>query len=189
MCPSVTPLSRTAEDIFWTTKLYASKFGMMVHHYDSECHAKRLGSREYLSLLIYSEPLNRSSWNLVWCCIIMTWSVMQKGWVPIFKVKVTLRAHILSNPVSSIYISFATRFGMVVYHHESECGWQFWIAILKTLATLRAALWAALWTSCGRALSCERWVARLWPHYELHCGLAVGELWAVSGGWPHQKRW
>ena len=33
---------------------------------------------------------------------------------------------------------------------------------------------------------------RLWPHYERRCdqrcGLAVCELWAVSGGWPHQKR-
>ena len=43
--------------------------------------------------------------NLVWWCIIMTRSVTQKGWVSIFKVKVTVRVQILreylSGPPSS----------------------------------------------------------------------------------------
>ena len=31
------------EDTLWTTKRYATKLGMMVHHHDPECHAKRVG--------------------------------------------------------------------------------------------------------------------------------------------------
>ena len=38
------------------TKLYASKLGMMVHHHDSGCYAKRLGS--YLQLQGHSAGSN-----------------------------------------------------------------------------------------------------------------------------------
>ena len=47
---------------------------------------------------ISSEPLNCMQPNLVWWCIIMTQFVMQKGWVPIFKDKVTVQAQILKIP-------------------------------------------------------------------------------------------
>ena len=30
------------DDIFWTTKDFISKLGIVMHHYDLECHAKRL---------------------------------------------------------------------------------------------------------------------------------------------------
>ena len=49
----------------------------------------------YFVLTISSQPLNLSLWNLVYWYIIMTWSVVWTVWVPIFKGKVTVWAHIL----------------------------------------------------------------------------------------------
>ena len=40
--------------------------------------------------MLSSDPPNHSLLNLVWLCIIMTWNIMRKGWVPIFKAKVTV---------------------------------------------------------------------------------------------------
>ena len=42
VCLSVCVSHLCPEDIWWTTKLYATKLGMMVHHHDLEHHAKRL---------------------------------------------------------------------------------------------------------------------------------------------------
>ena len=75
-----------SEDIFWTTKLYATKSGVMVHH-----QVKVTVQAHTFVRKISSEPLDYMQPNLVWWCIIMTRTAMRKGWVPIFKVKVTER--------------------------------------------------------------------------------------------------
>ena len=79
--------------------------------------------REYFVRTISSEPLNLSSWNLVWLCIIMIRSVMQKGWV----LSSTSRSQcrVKSSKNNSFHISwtsnsFATRFGILIHHHMSE---------------------------------------------------------------------
>ena len=74
--------------------------------------------REYLS---GSSVHFTFCYDTVWWCIIVTWSVMCKGWVRIFKVKVTVWALILKNifcNISWTFEPFATKFGMV--HHEPE---------------------------------------------------------------------
>ena len=58
--------------------------------------------------------------------IIMNRSVMQTGWVPIFKVEVTMWAQILKKQNCFFHISWtsepvATKHGIVMHHHEPEC--------------------------------------------------------------------
>ena len=51
VCLSVRMSHLCPEDVFRTNKLRATKLGVMVHHHDLECHAKRLGSYlQWLSL-------------------------------------------------------------------------------------------------------------------------------------------
>ena len=68
-----------------------------------------------------SEPPNILLPNLVLGCIILSWSVLQKDWFAIFKVKVTARAH-RSNYDSFNYIfrtadPFATKLGLILRYY------------------------------------------------------------------------
>ena len=93
--------------IFWTFDSSATKLGLMMHHHKLECLVKNIlllhsWSRSLWRVkmsmfvqMISSKLLNILWPNLVLCCIIMSQSVMQKDWVPIFKVKVTARAHMI----------------------------------------------------------------------------------------------
>ena len=76
----------------------------MIHHQKSECLVKKVrllysGSRSQwrIKMLMFvqmmsSKPPNILFPNLVLWCIIMSWSVTQKDWLAIFKVRVTARA-------------------------------------------------------------------------------------------------
>ena len=66
---------------------------------------------------IFSEPPQP---NLVWWCIIISWSVMQKGWVPIFKVKVTLRSNPQNFTVSLISWILLTFCNQIWYNGASS---------------------------------------------------------------------
>ena len=93
--------------IFWTVDSLANKFGLMIHHQKPECPLRRIGllqsgSRSQWKVkmlmfakMIFSKPPNILLPNLVFWCIIMSGSVMQKDWFAVFKVKVTARAHII----------------------------------------------------------------------------------------------
>ena len=74
---------------------------------------------------IFSKSLNCMQPDLVWWCIIMIWSAMRKGRVPIFKVKVTVQAQILKKitfcRIFWTFEPFATKFSIVVHHHDLEC--------------------------------------------------------------------
>lgn len=70
-----------------------------------------------------SEPMNPLLPNLLWWCIIMGWNVMQKYWVAVFKVMVTVKVHnhILKSTWLFYYIfwtnlSFATKLTIMVDH-------------------------------------------------------------------------
>ena len=52
------------------------------HSEGSECHLMFVQT-------LSSESSNSLSPNLIWCCIIMSFSIMQKVWCAIFKVSVT----------------------------------------------------------------------------------------------------
>ena len=75
---------------------------------------------------ISSEPNNILLPNLVCLCsIIMNQSVMQKTWFTVFSVKVTVRAYIIKIWLFLLYLlnagQFATKLGLIVQHHKSEC--------------------------------------------------------------------
>ena len=79
-----------------------------VHHHTLECCVTTLdccfqssSSRsQWVRVHIFMECL--SGWyllnHLIWLCVIMTRSVMRKGWVPIFKVRVTMQGQIQNYP-------------------------------------------------------------------------------------------
>ena len=58
-------------------------------------HSKGSKCRRTIVRMIFSEPRNILSPNLVGCCIVMSWSVIRKNWYAIFKVKLTARAHMI----------------------------------------------------------------------------------------------
>ena len=83
--------------IFWTVDSLASKLGLVIHHYKLECLEKekwitafRIKVTAKGQMLIFVHMISsKPPINLVLWCIIMSWSVMQKDWFAIFKVKVT----------------------------------------------------------------------------------------------------
>ena len=69
--------------------------------------------------------LNCLSPSLVWCCIILSQSIMWKGWVAFFKVKVTMKAYIikiwLSTTSSQLLIPLQPTFGLIANHYKLGC--------------------------------------------------------------------
>ena len=83
--------------IFWTVDPFATKLDSMAHHRRWFKVKDAMKVQIYVSdwVRIYSEPLNLPLPNLVWWCVIMDQSVLQKDWFAVFMVKVTVRAHII----------------------------------------------------------------------------------------------
>ena len=77
-----------------------------------------------LDQMISSESLNLFLPNLVWWCIIMSQIVFQKDWFAIFKVKVTVKDHIIKIWLSAVFWAadpFATKLGLVAHYHKLDC--------------------------------------------------------------------
>ena len=81
------------------------------------------------------KPLNCMQPNLAWWCIIMTWSVLRKGWVPTFKVSQCGLRSSKNNclPYLLIFWTFCNQMWYIVmHHHEPEwCVTIFWFAVPK----------------------------------------------------------
>ena len=101
--------------IFLTADPFAVKLGLMAHHHKLDCFVKkekknglfcygqgqghRKGSEFQWMFIWMISPklLNLVQPNLLWWCIVMGQSVRQDDLFAVFKVKVTLRAHIITN--------------------------------------------------------------------------------------------
>ena len=119
--------------IFRTADSLAIKLGLMTYHHKPECLVKEVGtlhsrSRSQQSVkismfvqMVSSKPQNILLPNLVWWCIIVRLSVMQKDWFAIFKVKVSARAHMIKiwQFLLSFWTadSFAARLALIAHYH------------------------------------------------------------------------
>ena len=90
---------------FWTADSLAARPRLMVHHYKSMCvvnkkayctqgQGQSRGSKCWWFQILFKPP-NVLLPNLVWWCIIMSWSDVVKNWFAIFKVEITARAFMI----------------------------------------------------------------------------------------------
>ena len=86
------------EQIFWTTEKLITKLGMVLHHHEPVCLAKRLlcclqdqGHSVLLYLLNYWFFCNQT---LVWWHMIVSWVVLWKDCIAVFVLKVKVTAKI-----------------------------------------------------------------------------------------------
>ena len=87
--------------IFWTVDSSATMLSLMIHHRKPEylLHS-RSRSQQKVRMSVFVQMIS-SKWpniflpNLVMWCINLSWSVMQKDWYAIFKVKVTTKARMI----------------------------------------------------------------------------------------------
>ena len=94
--------------VFWTADPFATKLGLIVYYHKPECFMKKLdcyvqgqghskiSKCQWIFVqIISSETLNLLPPNLVWWIIIMRQIVFQTNWFVVFKVKVTVKDHII----------------------------------------------------------------------------------------------
>ena len=123
-------------DIFWTTKHFVTKLGMVMLQNEPECHAKQklfavfkvkvTPKVKNVSEFCFGEPQNILSPNLVWWCCRMSQSVTQNKNCLLSSRSWSQRGLILSKHYSDYYIfwtadSLATRRGLMISHHRPEC--------------------------------------------------------------------
>ena len=73
--------------------------------------------------------------QLILWCIIMSWSVMQKNWFPIFKVKVTERAHVIKIWQFLLYLLNCWSFCNQTCFYDILCQsvlWNNWTAVFRS---------------------------------------------------------
>ena len=91
----------------------------------SRSHMKVQKLNWMLIYVIPSVPLISLQPNWVWWAIVMDQSVMQEDWFAIFKVKVTVRAHIIRYDcfyhICWTSDLFVTKFIWMVHHHKLKC--------------------------------------------------------------------
>ena len=111
------------------------KLGMVLYYHEMVCHAEKLvhclqsqGHSEDLynkSMAIYtisSKLLVYLLLNLVWQYNSVSWSVLCKNWVTVFKFKVTAKVQNVSDCPGDITADhFDTKLSMVLQHHEPVC--------------------------------------------------------------------
>ena len=109
--------------IFWTADPFATRFGLMIHHYKPECLVRRLDRCVQSQGQDQGECLSSQYLVTHWTfCGIMSLSVMQKDWCTNFKVKVTMRA--CMTKYDSFYCVlwtadlFAIKLTLMVWHHK-----------------------------------------------------------------------
>ena len=132
--------------IFWTADPFATKLGLIIHYHKPECFMKKLDGcvqgqghsrmtecQWTLVQMISSESLNFLLLNLVWWIIIMRQIVFQTNWFVVFKVKVTVKDHIikiwLSNTASELLILLQPN---LVWWHiiiSRIVSWKDWITL------------------------------------------------------------
>ena len=84
---------------------------------EDQGHSEDLNCQWMFAQMISSKPPNILFPNLVWWCIFMSRSVMQKDWLAMFMVKVTARAHMINWTADP----FATKLGLMVHYHKPMC--------------------------------------------------------------------
>ena len=82
--------------------------------------------------MISSKSLNLLQPNVVWWYIIVSQIVFQKDWFAVFKVKVTVKAHVIKIWISNTDL-FATKLGLI------------WWYIIKSWVVLWKGLFGLLW--------------------------------------------
>ena len=85
----------------------------------------------------YNYFLNSLQPDLVWCMIIIIWSVLWNDihhWIAVFKAQVTavwISVNLLSDDIFWIARPCVTKLGTMVHHHELECRLKKWCDIFK----------------------------------------------------------
>ena len=109
--------------IFWTADPFATRLGLMIHHYKPECLVRKLDRCVQSQGQDQGECLSSQYLVTHWTfCGIMSLSVMQKDWCTNFKVKVTMRA--CMTKYDSFYCVlwtadlFAIKLTLMVWHHK-----------------------------------------------------------------------
>ena len=109
-------LANVCPDVFWTTGHFDTKLGMVMQHYEPECHAEKLvcclqcqghskglHSQNMTISILSSKLLVLLQPNLVWSSNIISWSVAWKNCGSAFKVKVTAKVKNVSECLSGLY--------------------------------------------------------------------------------------
>ena len=105
------------------------------------------------TILILSEPVKILQSNLVWCCIIMNWSVGHaKVWIAVSKVKVAVRVKVLTNWL----FHFLTDNSWYGGHHH---GPEVWNAIFKIIRlrwglNFSAIVWSIIYYFLNHWMNC-----------------------------------
>ena len=103
-----------SDDLFWTAESSLTKLGIVTHHHEPECFAKRLVC--YLRGRGHIEGSNNQAWkpylldyrsfcnqNIIGWYIIISWSVLCKDWIAVVKVKVTVKVQNFIESLSILY--------------------------------------------------------------------------------------
>ena len=132
--------------IFWTANPFATDIGLIVHYHKRKCFKEKLDcvqDQSYSKIskcqwifvqMIFSESLNLLLPNLVWCCIIMSQIVFQRDWLPVFKIKVSVKDNIIKiwhfNMLPELIIHL--QLNLVWWYIIKRCIvlWKDWIALL-----------------------------------------------------------
>ena len=129
--------SRDWSEMKWTEhhhKLNCERIGLLCSRLKSQ-HRFKLWMNVHLDIFCTAEPFV----TMGWLCIIMGQGVMQKVWFAIFKVKVTLKAHIIKydfqryllkpNWMAYIIMSWSALLKIALLCSMSRSQWRFKISL------------------------------------------------------------
>ena len=123
------------DDNLWITELFVTKPSMVINHYKPECHVQKMGC--YLQGQGHSNWVwvhTMKSWlfllyiymfwtadfvatNLVWQCMLISWSILWKGCFAVFKV--TVKVLNFNKCLPGQYL-WSIRLNMLMHHHLPE---------------------------------------------------------------------
>ena len=125
------------DDVLWSTKHFVTKLGMVMHHHEPECDAKRLAlclQGQGHSKVIYYKSMTVSTVSSDLFILLHPNSMVnhrktgcpcEKNWITAFKVKVAIEAQNVSEWLDINVFSnaepFVTKLGMAIHHHAPEC--------------------------------------------------------------------
>ena len=128
-------LSSSLDDILCIAEPFVTNPSMVRHHYKPERHVRKMGCylqgqghsnwvwvhtmKSWLFLLYVLNCWFWGATNLVWQCMFISWSVLWKGCLAVFKVKVTVKVLNFSECLPEQYL-WSVKLSMVMHHHQPE---------------------------------------------------------------------
>lgn len=107
------------DNMFWMAQPFVTELGVVVHCHEPECHAMtglpsfraRTQIKQNITFLLYL--LDCWSFSKLFGCM---WSKARMSWI--FRVKITVSKNACPDDSFWTAKTFATKFSMVMYHHE-----------------------------------------------------------------------